>query len=156
MPGSNTLHIRELNARSVPAWRVTRYSSGLSCRRHYASLFTIFRSGVGFPSLARVRMSGHFSIGLCIKKRQLLLLVVDDVDLLVWTGEFQALANFDLLLLGIVPQAQYPFLLLLNFAMQLLVTHFVLVHLPPLVEQPRNSVRAAQRHERVNDSTQHN
>src|SRR3954452_17278259 len=38
LPGSKRLHISELNGRSVPASRVTRYGSGLSWRRHSASV----------------------------------------------------------------------------------------------------------------------
>lgn len=62
IPGSNRLHICELNARSVPASRVRCYSSGLNCFRHSASAFSSLRSGAGLPFFARLRTSGHFSI----------------------------------------------------------------------------------------------
>jgi hypothetical protein len=51
--GSNRLHICELKGRSVPASRVTWYSSGLNCLRHSASVFSTLRSGAGLPSLPR-------------------------------------------------------------------------------------------------------
>src|SRR5581483_5716136 len=66
MPGSNRLHIAELKARSVPAWRVTRYSSSLSSRRHSSSVFTTLRSGAGLPFFAKVKTSGHRSIPLIL------------------------------------------------------------------------------------------
>jgi len=83
---------------------------------------------------------------------ELLLLVVDDVDLLTRSREFQALPNFDLLLLRVVLETLYPFLFLLDFAMQLFIADFVFMHLPPLIEQTGNSVGTAKRCERVNDS----
>src|SRR5271170_4066502 len=68
IPGSNRLHIAELKARSVPACRVTWYSSSLSCSRHSASVLTTLRSGAGLPLFAKFRTSGHLSITLYLKR----------------------------------------------------------------------------------------
>jgi hypothetical protein len=93
-----------------------------------------------------------FRLRAAIDPERLSLPVVDDVDLFAWSGKFQALANFDLLLLRVVLEAQYPFLFLLDIAMQLLVADFVLMHLPPLIKQTRNSTGTAKRDKRVDDS----
>src|ERR1700680_3442284 len=66
IPGSKRLHISELKARSVPACRVTWYSSSLSCSRHSASVLTTLRSGAGLPLFAKIRTSCHLSIISCI------------------------------------------------------------------------------------------
>src|ERR1017187_9484711 len=51
-----------MKGRSVPAWRVTRYSSGPSCWRHSASVLMTLRSEAGLPVLARLSTSGQFSM----------------------------------------------------------------------------------------------
>src|SRR5438270_6443652 len=61
-PGSNKLHISELNARSVPPSRVTRNCSGLNWSRHSAGVFSIRESGFALPFRARLRTSFHLSM----------------------------------------------------------------------------------------------
>src|ERR1700681_1838689 len=68
IPGSKRLHISELKARSVPACRVTWYSSSLNCSRHSASVFTTLRPGAGLPLFAKFRTSCHLSIILYFKR----------------------------------------------------------------------------------------
>ena len=61
-PGSNRLHIGELNARSVPFWRVTRYCSSVSWARHSSSVFLTARSGSGLPWLVKRITSIHLNM----------------------------------------------------------------------------------------------
>jgi hypothetical protein len=85
-------------------------------------------------------------------RQRLFFLVVDDVDLLAGPGKLQALADFDLLLLRIVLEAEYSLLFLFDFTMQALVAEFIFMHLPPLVEETGNTVGASQDHECIDDS----
>ena len=55
-------HISELNARSVPCWRVTRKASGSRRSAHSASVRSTRRGGAGAPWRAMRRMSFQSSM----------------------------------------------------------------------------------------------
>ena len=98
--------------------------------------------------LKRRRTPGLFPV--------VLALIVQDEDFFAGSCQFEALPNLYFLFAGVILQSLNTRLLEGNFTTQLIILQLKFGHLMPFFKQALDAVRAAERHERIDNAAEDN